>query len=128
MPRNLINEIRADFSQLFMNLFRVTDRKLGSGAFGEVRMAVDIVCKRQVACKMIRLGMSSRKRSGRVSLSEPLWREVELLKDLSHVRKEVFSSNLAHPIPSQTLYTLSVSSSPTGICMTASAMPISKLT
>lgn len=111
-----------------MNLFRVSDRKLGSGAYGEVWMAVDIACKRQMACKMVKLGTSPQKRSGRVSFSEPLWREVELLKDLSHVRKEVPLSTLAHQMSSQTLYMLNVFSSPTGICMTTSSMSMFELT
>lgn len=50
-------------------------------------MAVDIARKRQMACKLVKLGKSLQKRSGRVSLYQSLWREVELLKDISHVRR-----------------------------------------
>lgn len=114
----------ADVLQLFMNLFKVTDRKLGSGAYGEVRMAVDTYHKRQMACKMVKLGKSPYQRSGRVSFSGSLWREVDLLKDISHVGQNISLSTLAYQMSSQTLYTLSVSSSPRIICMMISSTSV----
>ena len=89
---NSIDETRADVVQLFMNLFRIMDRKLGSGAYGEVWMAVDILHKRQVACKVVELSKSPQGRSGKGII----WREVDLLKDISHVRKDIPLSTLAH--------------------------------
>ena len=80
---------RADMLQLFSNLFKVTDRKLGSGAYGEVRMAIDVAHERQMACKMVKLGKSPHQRLGRVRYSEPVWREVELLKNIRHVSREI---------------------------------------
>ena len=76
-------------SQLFMNLVRVTNRKLGSGGCGEVWMAVDNIRKCQMACKIVKLEKPVRQRAGRTRSTETVWREVELLKDISHVRKEV---------------------------------------
>ena len=76
------NETQANVSQLFANLLRVTDRKMGSGAFGEVWMAVDDLHQRQMACKIIRLGRSSQTRSGKVSLPTYLWREGDQLKEI----------------------------------------------
>ena len=72
--------------QSFENLYQVMHRKLGSGAYGEVWMAVDVLRQRQMACKVIRLNKSPQQRSGRLSFSEAFWREVDLLKDMSHVR------------------------------------------
>ena len=124
-----VDETRADISQLFMNLFRITDRKLGSGAYGEVWMAVDVARKRQMACKLVKLEKSPQKRSGRVSFSEPLWREVELLRDISHVRKEAFGvvDLRSSDIFSQTLYTSSVYSLPRITCMKLSPMSVFEL-
>ena len=49
-------------------------------------MAVDRDRQRQMACKVVKLGKSPQR----------LWREVELLKDISHVRKVLPLSTLAH--------------------------------
>lgn len=125
---NFVDETRADLSQLFMNLFRITDRKMGSGAYGEVWMAVDRARKRQMACKVVKLGKSPQKQSGSVSFSESLWREVELLKDISHVRKAVPLSTVAHKMSSQISYTSSVSFSRRETCMTIYHMSVSELT
>ena len=84
---NQSDETRADVWQLFKNLFRITNRKLGSGAYGEVWMAVDIFHQRQVACKVMKSSESHQDRSGKAIGT--LWREVDLLKDMSHVR-EIF--------------------------------------
>ena len=89
---NSVDEAKADVVQLFMNLFRITDRKLGSGAYGEVWMAVDILHKRQMACKVVELSRSPQGRSGKGTI----WREVDLLKDISHVRKHIPLSTHAH--------------------------------
>lgn len=62
------------------------DRKLGSGAYGEVWMAVDVLRKRQMACKVVKLNESSQRRPGNISFTGNFWREVDLLKDISHVR------------------------------------------
>lgn len=115
--------IQADVLQLFSNLFKVTDRILGSGAYGEVRMAIDNIDKRQMACKMVKLHYSPYQRSGRVRFSGSLWREVELLKDMSHVSQVVSLSTLTYQMSSQTSYTSSVSSSARRICMMFSPMP-----
>ncbi|CAD6582985.1 MAG: hypothetical protein ASARMPRED_001122 [Alectoria sarmentosa] len=64
--------------------FRITDRKLGSGAYGEVWMAVDIFRQRQMACKVVKLDKSPQKWTGKVNLSGTLWREVDLLKNITH--------------------------------------------
>lgn len=85
-------------------------------------MAVDIVRQRQMACKIVKLYESPQKRSGRVSFSGPQWREVDLLKNLSHVRTENLLLDLAYRIISQTSYTSSVSSSPRKTCMTNSSV------
>lgn len=81
-------------------------------------MAVDNFCQRQMACKIVKLDRSPQKRTGGVSLSGPRWREVDLLKDISHVRNEIPLLNLAHQLFSQISYTSSVSSSPRKSCMT----------
>lgn len=81
-------------------------------------MAVDIVRQCQVACKIVKLHEPPQKRSGRVSFSGPQWREVDLLKDISHVRREILLLTLAYRTFSQISYTSSVSSSPRKCCMT----------
>ena len=52
-------------------------------------MAVDVLRKRQMACKMVKLNGSSQRRSGKVSFTGSFWREVDLLKDISHVRGQI---------------------------------------
>ena len=49
-------------------------------------MAVDVLRKRQMACKIVKLSRSSQRRSGNISFAGTFWREVDLLKDISHVR------------------------------------------
>ena len=115
---NSFGEIRADVFQLFMNLFRIRDQKLGSGAYGEVWMAVDTLHQRQVACKIVKLNKSPGNRSGKASFSAKFWREVDLLKDISHVSKEFLLLTLAHQMFSQTFCTSNVSSSQRKDCMT----------
>lgn len=101
---------------------------MGSGAYGGVWMAVDIARKRQMACKMVKLGKSPQQQSGRVRFSEPLWREVDLLKDISHVRKAAPLWILAHQMFSQTSYMSSVYSLPKTICMTVLSISVFELT
>ena len=118
MQRQALNQFdqkAADDSQLFMNLFRIMGRKLGSGAYGEVWMAVDNFYQRQVACKIVRPGISTQVCSGKVVGT--LWREVNLLKDMSHVRAKIPFSIFAHQILSQISSTSSVSFSPKRSCM-----------
>ena len=110
------DETTTNVLQSFQNLFKVMPRKLGSGAYGEVWMAVDILRQRQMACKVVRLNKSPQKRSGRLSFSEAFWREVDLLKDISHVRRCFPLLALAHQISRQTSCTLSVVSSPKKSC------------
>ena len=43
-------------------------------------MAVDVLRKRQMACKIVKL------RAGEINSVETFWREVDLLKEISHVR------------------------------------------
>ena len=82
---NPLENNQADASQLFMNLFMIMGQKLGSGAYGEVWMAVDNINQRQVACKIVKPNRSFRN----ISLSKTLWREVDLLKELSHVSQAI---------------------------------------
>ena len=49
-------------------------------------MAVDVLRKRQMACKIVKLNRSSQRRSEKISFAGNFWREVDLLKDISHVR------------------------------------------
>ena len=59
-------------------------------------MTIDIAHKRQMACKMVKLSKSPYQRSGKVSFSDNLWREVELLKDMSHVSRIISFSTLTY--------------------------------
>ena len=70
--------------QAFDNLYTITDRTLGTGSFGEVRMAIDRMQRRQVACKIVPLEGELLQRRGK-NIAEKLWREVEILKDMIHV-------------------------------------------
>ena len=95
----------------------LTDRTLGQGGYGRVVMAINRVSNRQLACKVVDLnGLRLRwaddeyHRVGSVreqndpknggpydhlqkrfttEIRDKLFREVELLKDISHVRLEV---------------------------------------
>ncbi|KAI4278763.1 MAG: hypothetical protein L6R35_006076, partial [Caloplaca aegaea] len=95
----------------FDNLFTMTDRKLGSGVSGRVFMVVDRMRRRQMACKTIQL-RKCHKDSGpntsgfptelvmrRNSLTK-IWKEVDLLKDLSHVKSYSISGDAANKSPS----------------------------
>lgn len=83
-PSQCLEEVRIGQDKdvkLFINLFRIMGQKLGSGAYGEVWMAVDNFNQRQVACKIVKLNKPFRN----ASPSRTIWREVDLLKDLSHL-------------------------------------------
>ncbi|KAL9119819.1 MAG: hypothetical protein Q9187_003626 [Circinaria calcarea] len=96
--------------QYFRHRYEVTPRKLGIGAHGHVYMAIDIRTGRQLACKVINLRSVREKEMERVrigtlpaktskeaferrieELTACVLREVEIMKDLSHVR---MSTNL----------------------------------
>lgn len=70
----------------------MTDRRLGSGIAGRVFMVIDRLWRRQMACKTVQLRKCHADRGPglpeirgpRDSLAK-IWREVDLLKDLSHV-------------------------------------------
>lgn len=68
-----------------MNLYTITNREIGAGAFGRVRMAIDCLRQRQMACKIVNLRKSSLMRAGQKDFANKLWREVNLLRDISHV-------------------------------------------
>ena len=74
----------------FNHLYKVTGRKLGAGATGEVFMAIDIWNRCQVACKIVKL-MQPPENPEQSSMvhnagwQTRLWQEVELLKHISHV-------------------------------------------
>lgn len=73
-------------------------------------MAIDLLHKRQMACKVVKPNKSPRWQSNKVNLLKTFWREVDLLKDISHVRNELPLLALTHQIFSQTFCTSSVSS------------------
>lgn len=50
-------------------------------------MAIDLLHKRQVACKVVKPNKLPQWQSNKVNLLKTFWREVDLLKDISHVRK-----------------------------------------
>lgn len=52
-------------------------------------MAIDRFNQRQVACKIVPLRNHNRSRSQEEELSRKLWREVDILKHISHVSKPV---------------------------------------
>lgn len=85
-------------------------------------MAVDIFRQRQMACKVIKLDKSPQKWTGKVNLSRILWREVDLLKNISHVRRYTPLLTLTDQMFSQTSYTSSVSSLVRKSCMTVSSI------
>ncbi len=79
----------------FNNLYIVTDRKLGAGGTGQVFMAIDVWNRCQVACKIVNLikpiGKQAEEQQQpgsalKTELQIKLWREVDLLKHISHVR------------------------------------------
>ena len=109
---------KADIGQYFSNEYRITTRKLGSGAHGRVNMAIKESTRRQLACKVVDLRkvrehetkkfqtlneirnkekdgprtsqilarvLSDGQRRAVEAHTSKLAREVELLKDLSHV-------------------------------------------
>lgn len=78
----------------------ITDRKLGSGFSGRVFMAIDRQLQDgQLACKILQLrkchdhhirkcsdsSRSMAKKVGNKAQTAKIWREVELLRELSHV-------------------------------------------
>ena len=88
-----------DSLKSFNNLYEITNRKLGAGATSEVFMAIDIWHRCQVACKIVNLIKPA---ENPVEEQQPgivlntawqtrLWREVELLKHISHVRHRKLS-------------------------------------
>ncbi len=81
-------------------------------------MAVDNLQQRQMACKVVKLSKSPQRRSGKLSLSGSFWREVDLLKDISHVRTEIRLLTRAYLMFSPTFCTSSVCSLPRKSCMT----------
>ena len=93
----------ADRWQAFTNLYTLTDRKLGDGAFGKVVMAVDCFRQRQMACKIVNLKNPALMRAQQCDFAKKLRCEVDILKDLSHVRlilqslRNCFSSWHAQP-------------------------------
>ncbi|KAL8689292.1 MAG: hypothetical protein Q9218_005004 [Villophora microphyllina] len=81
----------------FDNLYAMTDRKLGSGISGRVFMVIDCVWRRQMACKVVQFkrchdnsdrGSTDNAVWPRLprnpSQQARLWREVDILKDLTH--------------------------------------------
>ena len=65
----------------------MTDRVLGTGSFGQVIMAIDCFRQHQVACKIVNLrSLPLREKDFAVRLR----REVDLLKDISHVRERFY--------------------------------------
>lgn len=88
------------------HLYRVTERKLGAGAYGHVYLAVSLVQQQQLACKIVNLrklrlkeeqteqertkgikrlcGIVPRKSVVDERVNKT-FREVEILKDLDHV-------------------------------------------
>ena len=87
-------------------MFLITHRQLGVGAAGQVFMAIDRWKRCQVACKIVNLtnnfeqqagccGMTSSayqrvRENGQANQAQRLWREVELLRKLSHVCLPIF--------------------------------------
>ncbi|EED18149.1 serine/threonine protein kinase, putative [Talaromyces stipitatus ATCC 10500] len=73
----------------FANEYLITDRLLGEGSFGQVRMAVNLCTTSQVACKVVNLRAVKEAVTGRNDLSgtdllELQKREVSILEKLSH--------------------------------------------
>lgn len=89
-----------DSLKSFSNHYQITNRKLGAGGTGEVFMAIDVWNRCQVACKAVNLIKSKAKRpevqpQPNTALEKgwhvKLWREVELLKRISHVGSNISS-------------------------------------
>ena len=89
-----------DSLKSFKHHFKITNRKLGVGGTGEVFMAIDVWNRCQVACKVVNLIKSTAKQleeqqQHNIALGKEwhlkLWREVELLKHLSHVGLNIWS-------------------------------------
>ena len=80
-------------------------------------MAIDLLHRRQMACKVVKPNESPQRQSGKVNLLRTFWREVDLLKDISHVRKGIRLLTFAHWIYSPISCTLSVSSLRRRSCM-----------
>lgn len=76
---------------MFANEYLITDRILGEGGFGQVRMAVNLNTASQVACKIVNLRavketVTRRNFNHGTSLLELQKREVSILQKLRHVR------------------------------------------
>ncbi len=72
----------------------MTDRQLGAGGSGRVLMAVDCFRSCQVACKIVRLTENTRAKEKAFALK--LWREVDIVKDITHVRHSFAWSCSSH--------------------------------
>ena len=104
------------------HLYRVTERKLGAGAYGDVYLAVSLAQQRQLTCKVVDL-RKLRLKEGRAERERTKWlrgtvarkgivdqrvnrtfREVEILKDLDHVSILDHDLRLANHADSQTSF------------------------
>lgn len=74
--------------QRFECEYRVTPRKLGAGAYGQVHMAFERKTAQQVACKIIDIRVL-RKKNGRSRRSETPIRaaDVDMRKEISKIKK-----------------------------------------
>jgi serine/threonine protein kinase len=92
----------SDFPQYFQDRYTVTDRKLGSGKYGNVYLGKEVATKKQVACKIINLELAMQQLSDFQSFSTTgkrweaglycaqeekrrVMREIKILVKLSHV-------------------------------------------
>lgn len=107
--------------QSFNTLYSVSNRELGSGSNGQVFMAIDNWRRRQVACKIVALKKPARERSEGQETSlnasshrrnreakgaefaAKLRREVDLLKDISHVSNAMLDPRNCQLIESSSL-------------------------
>lgn len=89
------NLFSVDSLKSFNNIYIITGRKLGVGGTGQVFMAMDIWNQCQVACKIVNLirplakeveEQEKLRATIETGWQNKLWREVELLKHISHVR------------------------------------------
>lgn len=109
-PRNPLQlQLNNFFHKAFDNVVVITDRKLGSGFSGRVFMAIDRQLQDgQLACKIVQLrkchdhhihkcsesSRSMAKMVGNKAHTAKIWREVELLRELSHVSRETSTANV----------------------------------
>ena len=59
----------ADVTQQFSDKYIITDRKLGSGAYGQVHMVINQFTHRQVACKIVSLRNVRQQHVGKIRSS-----------------------------------------------------------